>query len=403
MKKILRSVLSISLVLSLVTGLMACSQTNTQESNTEQATSTVNLDAYKIGVNLELTGSASVWGLPQKNAIEMYVKQLNENGGINGIPIELVIYDNESNETQSLVVSKKLVEQDQVLAVIGGGTTPTTMASIPYMNKQGVPLVSVGSGDEIVLPVEERKWIFKTPSNNQDISVKIAEFLQNQEKKDIAFIALNNAYGDSGLSVFREVAADYDINIVSVEKVGLGDKDAKPQLTRIKSENPDAILVWAIPPAASIINRNYWELNMHNMLVFSAGAGANAFIELAGKEAAEETYIASGKVWVIDQLSDDDPQKTFIKNYVSNYESLYNDGVSPIDGMAYDAIHLIVKAIELSGDEVSRESIRNNLEKIQDLVGITGVFNLSPDNHQGLTPKDVEILQVQNGEWTLVK
>ncbi|NGQ96126.1 ABC transporter substrate-binding protein [Brevibacillus sp. SYP-B805] len=355
--------------------------------------------SYKIGVNLELTGVASVWGVPQKNAVEMLVEQINQKGGINGVPIELVVYDNESSETQSLVVTKKLVEEDQVLAVIGGGTTPTTMPLVPYMNQQKVTLVSVGSGDEIVEPAKDRPYIFKTPSNNDDISHSIASFLKEKGKTNVAFMSMNNAYGESGKKSFEKVAKDYGINIVANEKFGAGDKDMKPQLTKIKSKNPDAVIVWAIPPSASIVNRNFWELKMDQMLIYSAGAGSNAFMQLAGAKAAEGTYIASGKVWIADQLPDSDPQKQLLTKYVKDFESKFFTGVSPIDGMAYDTMLLLAKAMEMAGDQVNRETIRENMEKIQNLVGTTGIFNLSPDDHQGLKPEDIIILQVKDGRW----
>ncbi|MGE7270517.1 ABC transporter substrate-binding protein [Brevibacillus panacihumi] len=393
----LRKRLGIWLSLALVASLLGCSSSTVKtEGGTAGAT-------YKIGVDLELTGGSSVWGVPQKNAIEMLVKEINEKGGINGVPIELIVYDNESSETQALIVAKKMVEQDQVLAIIGGGTTPTTMPIVPYVTQQQVPLVSVGSGDGITSPVNEREWIFKTPSNNRDIAKSIVSFLKQKGKTSVAFLSMNNAYGESGKQAFEALAKEEGIAIIAAEKFGAGDKDMKPQLTNIKAKNPDAIIVWAIPPSASIVNRNFWELKMDQMLIYSAGAGANAFIDLAGREAAEGTYIASGKVWVADQLDGNDPQQSLLTKYVKDYESSFQTGVSPIDGMAYDAALLVTKAIEMSTENVTRQSIRDNLEKIQGLVGATGIFNMSPNDHTGLKPEDVIILQVQNGEWVIAK
>jgi len=394
------------LALAMVVSLTACGGTNSApasgEQSSESASKTDGGGTWKIGAVLELTGKSSVWGVPQRDAIQMAVEQINANGGINGKQLELIVYDNESNETKSLVAAKKLVSQDEVLAIIGASTTPTTMPLIPYVTQEEVPLVSVGSGDEIVQPVEERKWIFKTPSNNRDISVRIAEYLKEKGKTKVAFISVNNAYGDSGKQAFEKVAQEYGIEIIGAEKFGATDNDMKPQLTRIKSLNPDAVIVWAIPPAASIVNRNFWELKMDSMLIYSSGAGANAFVELAG-EAAEGTYMATGKIWVVDQLPDDDPQKATIQNYVKAYEERYNSKPSPIDGMAYDAALLVAEAIKQAsaGGEVTRATIRDGLEKVNNLVGLTGIFNTSPDNHQGLKPEDIVMLQVQNGKWVL--
>lgn len=356
---------------------------------------------HKIGINLELSGASSVWGVAQNNAINMLVEEINENGGVNGVPIELISYDNESSETQSLVVSKKLVEQDKVLAVIGGGTSPTAMPIVPYFEEKQVPLISTGSADQIVQPVEERKWIFKTPSNNKDIAENMVKFLKDHGKKDIAFMMLNNAYGESGLSSFEPVAKEAGLNIIAVEKFAADDQDMKPQLTQIKAKKPDAIVVWAIPPSASIVNKNYSELNMNSMLIYSNGAGSNMFIELAGEDAAEGTYVSAGKVWVADMLKDDDPQKEVISKYVEAYTAKYKEGVSPIDGMAYDAMLLLAKAIEQAGENVTRETVRDNLENLKDVAGITGVFNLSLEDHQGLKPEDILIVQVKDGKWVI--
>ncbi|MEX2105132.1 MAG: ABC transporter substrate-binding protein, partial [Bacilli bacterium] len=118
-----------------------------------------------------------------------------------------------------------------------------------------------------------------------------------------------------------------------------------------------------------------------------------------GKEAAEGTYIATGKVWIADQLAEGDPQKELISKYVKDFNSKYNSGASPIDGMAYDTVLLLAEAMEMAGDNVNRETIRENLEKVQKLVGTTGIFNLSAEDHNGLKPEDIHILQVKNGKW----
>lgn len=125
------------------------------------------------------------------------------------------------------------------------------------------------------------------------------------------------------------------------------------------------------------------------------------FIELAGEDAAEGTYVSAGKVWVADMLEDADPQKEVISKYVESYTANFKEGVSPIDGMAYDAMLLLAKAIEQAGDNVTSETVRDNLENLKDVAGITGVYNLSPGDHQGLKPEDIFIVQVKDGKWVI--
>ncbi|WP_245543403.1 ABC transporter substrate-binding protein [Kyrpidia tusciae] len=236
--------------------MTACGAAGTSTSGNGGTGGNAGGKAYKIGVDLELTGPSSVWGEPQIHAVEMLVDEVNQKGGINGTPIQLIKYDNQSKETESLVVAKKLVEQDHVLAIIGAGATPTTMPLVPYVTQQKVPMVSVGSGDAIASPASERKWVFKTPVSNQSISKKISEYLKQKGWTRVGFLSVNNAYGESGKSEFEKTAQSYGIQIVSSERFGATDTDMKPQLTSVKNKSPDALVVWAIPPARNGVRRN---------------------------------------------------------------------------------------------------------------------------------------------------
>lgn len=357
-------------------------------------------NAYVIGVNLELTGPASVWGEPQMRAIELLIDRVNQEGGIHGVPVKLVKYDNQSKETESLVVTKKLVEQDQVLAIIGAGTTPTTMPLIPYVTQKQVPLVSVGSGDAIAEPASERQWVFKTPVSNESIAKKICTYLQQKGWTRVAFLSVNNAYGDSGKTQFEKVAPSYGVTIVASEKFEATDKDMKPQLMKVKSKQPDAIVVWAIPPAASLVLKGRHELGMTTPMIFSSGAGSNKFVELAGLEAAEGVYQPQSKIWIVDQLPDNDPQKPVLMQYARAYRERYGDEPSPIDGMAYDAALLVVEALKSVKGEATRQSLRDAIERLKGLHGITGTFTLSPEDHVGVNEKDLTMLRFRNGRWT---
>lgn len=388
-----------------LSGLMmtACGAAGTSTSGNGGTGGNAGGKAYKIGVDLELTGPSSVWGEPQIHAVEMLVDEVNQKGGINGTPIQLIKYDNQSKETESLVVAKKLVEQDHVLAIIGAGATPTTMPLVPYVTQQKVPMVSVGSGDSIASPASERKWVFKTPVSNQSISKKISEYLKQKGWTRVGFLSVNNAYGESGKSEFEKTAQSYGIQIVSSERFGATDTDMKPQLTSVKNKSPDALVVWAIPPAASLVLKGYHELGLHTPIFFSSGAGSNKFVELAGIDAAEGAYQPQSKIWVIDQLPDTDPQKKVLQAYAQSYKSKYNIDASPIDGMAYDATLLIIEALKSIKGEVTRDSLRDAIEQSNGVVGITGIFHLSPQDHVGVTDKDLTMLQFRNGRWVIAQ
>ncbi|MBX5491597.1 MAG: ABC transporter substrate-binding protein [Chloroflexi bacterium] len=354
----------------------------------------------RIGVNLELSGPASVWGQPQLNALQLLADEINGRGGINGQQIRLIAYDNESNESKSLVVTKRLVEEDQVLAVIGGGTTPTTMPIVPYANEQQVPVVSIGSANTIIEPPQERRWIFKTPSNTRDIVTRMLRFLEGRGWTRVAFMSVNNAYGDAGRAEFEAAIAGRPFQVVAWEKFGATDTDMKPVLTRIRGQNPQVIVVWAIPPAASIVDKNYQELGLTIPLIHDHGASSYVYHELSGG-ANEGMYVVSVKSMVAAQLPDGDPVKPIAQAYVRDYEAKYNKQAGGVDAMTYDALLLISRALERSGPD--RAKLRDALEGLQNVAGTTGVFTLSPSDHNGLSDKDLVIVQIRDGKWVLLE
>lgn len=355
---------------------------------------------YTIGVDLELSGPAAVWGTGEQHAIDLLAKHLNAAGGINGVPIRLIYADNQSDPTQALVAAKKLVNEDHALAVIGGGTTPTTMPVVPFMEQAKIPLVSVGSATPIIEPVEQRKWIFKTPIRDAYDAQKIVSFLRQEGVKTVAFVSVNNAYGDSGLHVFTAALQGSGVQLVAQEKFEATDKDMKPILTRVRAKNPDAIVVWAIPPGASLVAQAYHDLGLKQTLVFSEGAGSNAFVKLA-KGSVDGTYMVAVPVWVASQLPDSDPRKGHVISFVKAYREAYGEDPGPIEGMAYDALLLLSKALVAAGPSPAPAAIRDALENLHKVVGVTGVFNLSPRDHNGLGENDLVIIQMRDGKWVL--
>jgi len=352
---------------------------------------------YRVGAVLELSGGASIWGRPQRESILMAIEEIDGRGGIQGGKVELVVYDNESSESKSLILAKRLVEQDGVLAIIGAGTTPTTMPMIPYVTQVGVPLVSMGSADVIVTPAGERRWAFKTPNRTSHIVAKMLQYLAAKKLSPIAFLSVNNAYGDSGRREFEKAAGPASIQVAVWEKFGATDKDMKPQLTRARSSGVKAVVVWAIPPAAAIVAKNAAELALPRELqmVHDHGAGSSpAFLELAA-DAIEGSILVTAKLAVAEQLPASDPRKPVLLAYGRAYRERIGQSPSAIGGMAYDAMSLIGKALELAGPE--RAKLRDALERITGLVGVTGIFRMTPDDHNGLALEDLELARVEQG------
>ncbi len=356
-------------------------------------------EPIKIGAIFAITGSASKLGEPERNTAVMLVEKINEEGGINGRPIELFVEDTEGEEAKALIAVKKLVQKDEVCAIIGPSRSGVTMAVIPYMQEQEVPLISCAAADAIVTPVKE--WVFKTPQKNSATVINIFNHMKAKDISKIAIITGTTGFGKEGRDKLKEMAPDHDIEIVADLTYGPGDTDMTAQLTQIKGTDAQAVVNWSIVPGQSIVPKNMKQLEMDIPLYQSHGFGNIAFVEAAG-EAAEGIVFPAGALLVVEQLPDDHPRKDFLMKYKEEYEARFDGKASTFGGHAYDALMMLVEALNNVGTD--REAIRDYLENnIEDFMGTAGFFTMSPEDHTGLTDEAFELIVVQNGEFNLLE
>lgn len=398
MNKMLRKMgLTLLAVLLLAVGVMASGCGSGQK---DAGSSGQGDEPYQIGAVVDISGNSSSLGVPERDTLLMLVDQLNEKGGINGHPVELTILDNKSEETEAVLAAKKLIEKD-VLVVLGCSSSGPSMAMLNTIQNAKVPMISMAAASSIVEPVNERQWVFKTAQSDIVTVENIITYLKARDLTKVAFLYMNNAYGDGGKAAFTTAAGANGIEIVAEEKFEASDKDMTPQLTRVKAGGAQAAVVWAIPPSASIITKNFRDMGLSIPLIHSHGVGNQKFIELA-QGAAEGVILPIGKLAVAGQIPDDDPQKEVLESYIADYQAKYNTEPNSFGGYAWDAFNLAVAAIEKAGPD--RAAIRDELEKnTSGFAGVSGVFNLSPQDHNGLGVDSMVLVEIKDGTWQLIK
>lgn len=357
-------------------------------------------EPYRIGAVVDISGGAASLGEPERDTLKMLVDDLNAKGGINGHPVELTILDNKSLETEAVLAAKRLIDQNKVLAVLGCSASGTSLAMIDTVQKANVPMISMAASAKIVEPVKDRYWVFKTAQSDIVVANKIAKYLAAKGIKDVAFLSMNNAFGDSGRVNFEKAAPANGLNIVLAEKFEATDKDMTSQLAKVKASKAQATVVWAIPPSAAIITKNFRDLGLDMPLIQTHGIGNKAFLDLAG-DAANGVIAPMGKLVVAEQLPDSDPQKAALLAYISSYEKKFNARPSTFGGHAHDAFNLAAKAIGEAGPD--RQKIRDALEQTTGFVGISGVFNLSAQDHNGLGEDSMVMVEIKDGQWKLLE
>jgi len=358
--------------------------------------------AFKVGAVFSVTGRASFLGDPEKKTAMMIVDQINKAGGINGEKLELIVYDDEGDATKCNLAVKKLITQDKVCAVIGPSLSGLSLAVIPIAEKSKTPLVSCAASYKIVHNEKTKmpyRWVFKTPQTDSMAAEAIYSNLKKKGISKIAIMSVTSGFGASGRGELIRLAPDYGMDIVADEKYGPKDTDMTAQLTKIKGIAPQAIVNWSIGPTQVVVLRNWKDLGMSSMPFYqSHGFGSRKNIELAAG-AAEGVFCPLGAVNVAELLPADHPQKKVTMQYLSNYKALYKEPLSSFGGHAWDALHLVVNALEQFGCDKSK--IRYYIENTQNFVGQHGVFNYAKDDHNGLTKDAFQMVVVKNGDWAL--
>lgn len=354
----------------------------------------------KIGATLSETGPAAFLGDPEAKTLKMLFDQANAAGGVNGEQLELVIYDDGGDPNKARTFATRLVEDDEVVAIIGGTTTGTSMSIIPVAEDAEVPFISLAGGLEIIDPVKE--WVFKTPHTDRMACQKIFEDMKARGISKIGMISGTDGFGSSMRKQCLAVAGDYGIEVLADESYGPTDADMTPQLTNIKNTaGVQAVLNAGFGQGPSIVTRNFQQLAVGLPLYQSHGVASKSFIELAGASAAEGVRLPGAALLVAELLPDADPQKPVVEAYTAAFTKAYNEPVSTFGGHAYDAFQILTDAIKRAGSS-EPEAIRDAIEQTAGLVGTGGVVTMSKDDHLGLDLSAFRMLEIKNGDWTLV-
>ncbi len=355
----------------------------------------------KIGATVSATGPASFLGDPEAKTLEMLVEELNAAGGINGEKVELVLSDDSGDPNKARTFATRLVEDDEVVAIIGGSTTGTTMSIVSVAEDAEVPFISLAGAVEIIEPV--KPFTFKTPHTDRMACEKIFEDMQKRGFTKVGMISGTDGFGASMQAQCKSVVGNYGIEIVADETYDPKDADMTAQLTNIKgADGIQAVLNPGFGQGPSIVTRNYKQLAIDLPLYQSHGVASDGFIELAGADAAEGVRLPGTALLIADILPEDDAQKPVVTAYKAAFEAKTGTPVGTFGGYAHDAFLILKDAITRAGS-AEPAAIRDAIEATSGLVGTTGVYTMSPENHLGLDLSAFRMLEIKGGKWTIVE
>lgn len=355
-------------------------------------------EAYKVGAIYSVTGAGSSLGAPSRDAIKLAEKEVNQAGGINGHPVAINIYNDESDETKAVLAAKRLIEQDKVLAIVGINLSGIALALVDTIEKAKIPFVACCASVKIVRPV--KKWVFKIPADDSLEGELIVRYLKSKKISQVAVMNESTARGQSGREGFEEAATGSGITILTRQTYGQKDIDVSAQLTSIKATNPQAILAFGTTQSSAVVARNAKQMQINVPIIFPSGAQSPVFFELAG-DAANGSFFVGPTLPVWEALPPNDPQKPVIAEFRKAYSAAYSKDPDVFAGYTWDASHILFSSLKSVGTDQAK--IRDYIENIQRYVGTTAVFSFSPQRHCGASADSLAMLQVIDKKWTLSK
>jgi branched-chain amino acid transport system substrate-binding protein len=355
-----------------------------------------------IGVTLSATGPAASLGIPERNTFELLPTT------IAGQKINWIVLDDGSDTTKAVTNTRKLLSEDKVDVIVGSTVTPNSLAMIDIVNDAETPMISMAASGRIVDPGNPKtKWVFKTPQSDSLMADAIAVSMKANAVKTLGYIGFNDAYGDSWLAEIKRSAQTAGIKVVAEEKYNRNDASVTGQVLKIVAANPDAVLIGASGTPAATPQKELASRNYKGKVYQTHGVANPDFLRVVGKE-GNGTILPVGPMLIYEQLPAGNPIKKSAAEYVTKYEAKYGTR-STFGGHAWDAYLLLAHAIPDAlkkakpGSKEFRAALRDALEGAKDIFGAHGVFNMSPQDHNGLDNRARMMIKIEDGKWVLIK
>ncbi len=358
----------------------------------------------KVGVTLSATGPAASLGIPERNTFALLPQT------IAGHKVDYIVLDDGSDTTTAVKNTRKLITEDKVDVVVGSTVTPNSLAMIDVAAENETPMISMAASARIVDPVDaKRRWVFKTPQNDQQMATVIVGHMLAHGIKTVAYIGFADAYGEGWWGAFSTIAEGRGLKIVGNERFQRTDTSVTGQILKIMSAKPDAVLIGGSGTPAALPQKTLKERGYTGVIYQTHGVANNDFLRVCGKD-CEGTYLPAGPVLVAEQLPNDHPVKKSALAYIAAYEKAHGKGsVSTFGAHAWDASILLQAAVPVAlkrakpGTKEFRAALRDALEGVKNAAGAHGIFNMSPTDHLGLDQRAAVMIQIRNGAWTVAK
>ncbi len=366
-------------------------------------------DTYRVGVIASQTGPYSALGLPAIDGARLIADQINDAGGINGMPLELIFYDDKGSSTETALAAQKAIDVDRVVAVACMSATGLSHSMISVVNDNEIPgIIMSGTG---LVNDQLDAWAFKPiASESNYIPLPLRYLRDDLGLSTTAALIENSGYGEGGEFFLKKVAPEERVTVVTYQHFDPGATDMTPQLSNIRASGAESIFIWGSGPAGALAVKQAREMDIMVPIVTTPAQSSPAYYESFQQYYEMEPSLVSldSKLTMWEQLPVDDPDREMCREFTESFVSRYGRPPAMWEAIGAQIILFIADGLEradpnLSDITVARNQVRDAFETTENLSLFMGTYTLSPDDHYGREiPKEV-LVTFRDGEKILVK
>lgn len=344
----------------------------------------------KVGAVFILSGGNSGYGIAQRAGVELARDEINKAGGINGAQLDVIFEDSQGNKDQAINAFKKLIDKDEVTAIIGPTLSTEMFGAGPVSQQSGVPTLGISNTVDGITDIGN--YIFRNSLPEAGIlpyTVKAA--VQKYSIKKAAMMwASNDDFSNTDYKLFKAELGKQNIPVTAEASFNVKDTEFGAQLTKVLASNPDAIFLCSLYQEAALVMVQARQMGYKGPFIGGNGFNSPALLDVA-KDAADGAIV--GSPWFPGR---DDPKA---KKFVADFTAKTGKAPDQFAAQAYDGMYLVATALK-NANSTNRDKVRDALAAIKNADGVTGKFSFDANRNPDMAPT---ILMIKGGQYTELK
>jgi branched-chain amino acid transport system substrate-binding protein len=349
-----------------------------------------------IGTYTDLSGVTAAWGVNNSNSYRLAFDEVNAKGGINGRKIKYIVEDNQYQVPRSIQAANKLINKDNVFAMVANGGTPMNNAVLPEQLEKGVPnFFPLTSARSMYEPLHHMKFGLLS-SYYDEMRAGVKYFVEKKGKKSICAMYQDTDFGRDNMSGVYDQMTAMKLKLAGETTHKPTDTDFTASVAKLKDAKCDLLVLSTIVrdtnQIISAVRKSGWDVD-----IMGAVASYDTAVAEAPGNANDGYYCVTSFI-----LVGADDKRPAVQEFLKSYRALYGKEPNPAAQVGYTGAQLLILALQNAGKDLTVDSAVAGMEKIKNYRDIFGspAITFSATKHQGSDQSF--LLQVKGGKWVAV-